>query len=148
MFNKIEFNKYKNLFLVEVEKSLRRLRVVSLKMDRISDSLIKKIRTIHINTSLARDKKDIDKLISSKVSIPVTNFSLNHKKNELDLLRREEQKLLIEIAKNPKNPLLYESLGDLYIRMNNNNDAKESYNAALELNPNSEILLKKRSQIS
>ena len=62
-------------------------------------------------------------------------------------MKREEQRMIIEIAKNPKDAKLYEVLGDLYIKMNNLLDAKESYEAAIELNPHSEELQKKRSQI-
>ena len=62
-------------------------------------------------------------------------------------MKREEQKLIIEIAKNPKDSKLYEILGDLYVKMNNLSDAKESFEAAIELSPNSEILQKKLSQV-
>ena len=51
----------------------------------------------------------------------------------------------MEIAKNPKNSALYESLGDLYIEMRNYIDAKESYEAAVELNSQSESLKQKLS---
>src|SRR3989344_5572780 len=40
----VKVKEYKEMWLVETEKLLRRLRGVSLKMDRFSDSLIKKIR--------------------------------------------------------------------------------------------------------
>jgi predicted Zn-dependent protease len=53
----------------------------------------------------------------------------------------------MEIAKSPKDFILYETLGDLYSKMNNLSDAKESFEAAIELNPNNEVLQKKYSQV-
>ena len=52
---------------------------------------------------------------------------------------------IIEIAQNPKDSRLYEKLGDLYVEMENWNDAKESYEAAIELNPTAEELKRKLS---
>ena len=62
-------------------------------------------------------------------------------------MKREEQGMIIEIAKNPKDSRLYEVLGDLYVRMNNFSDAKESFEAAMELSPHDEGLQKKYSQV-
>ena len=53
----------------------------------------------------------------------------------------------VEIAKNPKDSRLYEVLGDLYVKMNNFSDAKESFEAAMELSPHDEGLQKKYSQV-
>ena len=52
LINKVEFPKYKINFLVEVEKLLRKTRLISLKVERFSDSLIKRIRRVHINGKL------------------------------------------------------------------------------------------------
>ncbi len=138
----LKLKEYGNLWLVELEKLLRRLRVVSLKMDRISDSWIKKIRrgnSFKATTSAIVEKTEALETPVVKVqSIPEIT---------VEDMKREEQRLIIEIAKNPKDSRLYEVLGDLYIKMNNLSDAKESFEAAIELNPNSEILQKKHSQV-
>ena len=60
-------------------------------------------------------------------------------------LKNEEQRLIMEIAKNPKDARLYEALGDLYMEMSGFIDAKESYEAAIELNPQDESLKQKLS---
>ena len=52
----------------------------------------------------------------------------------------------LEIDKNPKSATLYEELGDFYAKTENYQDAKESYEAAVELNPSDEALKKKHSQ--
>lgn len=124
---------YRGVWLLELEKFLRRLRVMSMKMDRTSDSLIKKIR----NVTERKHEHHADPILEAK-EIP--------KGNTVEDTKREEQRLIIEIAKNPKNSSLYEVLGDLYMKMSNFADAKESYEAAIELNPANEELVKKHSQ--
>lgn len=124
---------YRGVWLLELEKFLRRLRLMSMKMDRMSDSLIKKIRNI------------TERKHPSTGSGPAAS-SLAVPEEKAEDLKREEQRLIIEIAKNPKNPALYEVLGDLYMKISNFVDAKESYEAAIELNPAKEELKKKHSQ--
>ncbi len=138
----LKLKEYRNLWLVELEKFLRRLRVVSLKMDRISDSWIKKIRNGNISRATSRliDKKTevVENLVIKTQAAPEIT---------MEDMKKEEQRSIMEIAKNPKDFRLYEVLGDLYVKMNNCSDAKESYEAAIELNPHNEELQKKRSQI-
>lgn len=132
----IKVKKYKEMWLIETEKLLRRLRLASMKMDRFSDSLIKKIRkqtysgngSTFSATEESKDKQDVEEKEDGKVE-----FSKN------------EQRLIIEIAKNPKNAVLYEELGDLYAKMGDYRDAKESFEAAIELNSDNEELKKKLS---
>ena len=139
----LKLKEYGNLGLTEVEKLLRRLRVMSLKMDRISDSWIKKIRrgnSFGTKTPVVTEKiEDATGPVPKAQSVPVVT---------MEDMKREEQGLIIEIAKNPKDSKLYETLGDLYVKMNNLSDAKESFEAAVELNPSSEILQKKLSQVA
>lgn len=151
-FNKIKFREYKNVWLAELEKILRRLRVASLKMDRFSDNLIKKIRTVGDTRPKIRAAEETkEKIIQQSAKIiqdksdgrsPIGDPAAENQES----LKSKEQKLIIEIAKNPKDYRLYESLGDLYVKMDNFGDAKESYEAALELNPHGEVLVKKHSQ--
>lgn len=137
----LKLNEYKDLWFKELEKFLRRLRVVSLKMDRISDSWIKKIRNGNWSspTFVVSEKRETteDPVIKAKTSPEITTEDM----------KREEQRLIIEIAKNPKDFNLYEILGDLYVKMKSFSDAKESYEAAIELNSRNEELQKKRSQV-
>lgn len=132
----IEVKEYREMWLVEMEKLLRRLRLASMKIDRFSDSLIKKVRkhTYSGNGSafsvseVSKDKQDTGAKADDKTE-----------------LKKNEQRLIIEIAKNPKNAVLYEELGDLYAKAGDHRDAKESYEAAIELNSNNEELKKKLS---
>ncbi len=141
-FKILKLKEYGNIWLVELEKFIRRLRVVSLKMDRISDSWIKKIRKG--NGSMATAP-----VIVGKIEVMGNPVIKNQVVPEITAedMKREEQRLIIEIAKNPKDSRLYEVLGDLYVKMNNFSDAKESYEAAIELSPHNNELQKKHSQI-
>ena len=135
----IRVDEYKEMWLVEMEKFLRRLRVVSLKTDRLSGALIKKIRkNVYSSGSLSYAATKEEKIEKNTTDMPTQESSREE-------FKKTEQRLILEIAKNPKNAVLYEELGDLYARMGDYKDAKESYEAAIELNSNSEGLKKKLS---
>lgn len=138
--NSTRLKHYRGVWLLELEKVLRRFRVMSMKMDRMSDSLIKKIRNVTERKHPSTD--------SGPAASPAAVLKTEEQTKQAtsDETKKEEQKLIIEIAKNPKNSALYEVLGDLYMKMSNFADAKESYEAAIELNPAKEELKKKHSQ--
>ncbi|GEM_PF-1728080 len=141
-FKKLKFHEYKEAWLIELEKFLRRLRLMSLRMDRLSDSLISRVRKGYQNgpAAPASDKEEsAGSVKSQEISLPVVN--------ELESLRKEEQRLIIEIAKNPKDSNLYNTLGDLYVKMGEYNDAKESFEAAMELDGQNAELKKKLSSV-
>jgi len=142
-FKGLKFREYGNLWLVELEKFIRRLRVFSLKMDRISDSWIKRIRRSS-NGFMKTVSDVVENVESSGVLVPMIQPV---PAIILEDMKKEEQRLIIEIAKNPKDFKLYEILGDVYLKTNNLSDAKESYEAAIELNPHNEELQKKLSQL-
>jgi len=66
--------------------------------------------------------------------------------NELEL-RKEEQKLILAIAKAPKDPSLYKLLGDIYFQLGQMEDSKESYEYALRLDPQDYILKTKLAKV-
>lgn len=138
-FERMKLQEYTAMWLIEVEKLLRKIRLFFLRIDGVSDILIKKIRRIHLNGQSAQ-------------SSPEDNLSGSAQEAERQetispaFLKNEEERLIIEIAKNPKDYHLYEVLGDLYLEMANLRDAKESYEAALELDTNNEEIKKKLSR--
>ncbi|HEY4520655.1 MAG TPA: tetratricopeptide repeat protein [Candidatus Paceibacterota bacterium] len=143
-FKNIRFKEYRQVALVELEKFLRRLRVISLKLDHFSESLIKRIRKVHRTTSLTESpSQEAPKVIEKWDPKPKMQVDL---KKEGEVLRKEEQAIIIQIAKDPKNVGLYERLGDLYMKMGDYADAVESYKTAQSLDPTNTLLLKKYSQ--
>jgi len=141
-FKSIKLQEYKDAWLVEVEKFLRRLRLVSLRMDRWSNSWIQGIRR-HVDQSASNNTQ-----AQSSVQEPVEEkkqIKAEEKIDQAEEFRREEQRLIIEIARNPKDSKLYGALGELYIKMGEYGDAKESFEAAIELDPSNEEFKQKLS---
>lgn len=135
-----KWKEYREVWFIEIEKFLRRLRVFSLKIDRMSDSLIKKIRSkTYTNGNIVYTVNDGNSTAQGPVNTETS-------KNIKEEFKREEQKLILEIARNPKSAVLYEELGDLCYGAGDYKDAKESYEAAIELSPQNEELKKKLSQ--
>jgi tetratricopeptide (TPR) repeat protein len=143
---KVNFEQYKAIWLKEAEKILRRIRVAFLRVDSFSGNLIGRIRRVSINSQLnsSTDIEEEPSFIDKSVNT-VVRKKIDTGIKSLEFLKNEEQRLIIEVAKNPKDTRLYEALGDLYIEMNNFVDAKESYEAAIELNPSNESLKVKLS---
>ena len=125
-FKKVDLTSYKNHLMKELEKFLRRLRVLSLKLDGFTNKLLAKIKSENVKNghTLAQEFKD-----ESSVKV------ITKKESPEERAKKEEQALIIEIAKNPKNPDLYKKLAEIYIVLKNSSDARESLKAALELNP-------------
>ncbi len=140
---KLKFHEYKDTWLIELEKFLRRLRLLSLRIDRLSDSLINKIRRGYQN---GNGNSAASNTVEKKSSV-IQKTEQKPIINNLELFKKEEQRLIIEIAKNPKDSKLYDTLGDMYVKMGEYGDAKESFEAAIELDSNNGELKKKLSII-
>ena len=142
VFKGSKLRRYSHLWLLELEKFLRKLRLVSLRIDRVSEAWIKKIKKGQILSivPVVEEKTEI-------VEAPVLKVQ-SAPKISLEEMKKEEQRLIIEIAKKPKDSVLYEKLGDLYVKMKDLSDAKESYEAAIELGPSDEKLQKKLSKVT
>ena len=141
--NEVKIKEFQKNFLKELEKLVRRLRVVTLKVDHISDRVIKKLRHHHISTHLEHKALLEEKAAETTVEIPIET---NSQSSEEDLKAREQQ-LIVKIAKNPKEAQLYIELGDLYLAMHNIGEAKESFEAALALNPHDLALARRYSKL-
>lgn len=128
-FKKADFGFYRELFFKELEKFLRRLRVVSLKIDSLTKKLIDKIRVNGV-------KKEKTEVFNEESKEETVQISVSQKIPLEEQQKKEEHALIIEIAKNPKNAELYKKLADLYILMENFFDAAEALETALKLDPN------------
>lgn len=63
------------------------------------------------------------------------------------LLREEEQKLILDIAQNPKNVELYKKLSRVYSKLGNGKDAIESLAAASKLDPDDDAILERLDRL-
>ncbi|MBI2676827.1 MAG: tetratricopeptide repeat protein [Candidatus Yanofskybacteria bacterium] len=123
---KSDLTAYRNHLMKELEKFLRRLRVLSLKLDSFTNKLLAKIKSENLKNghTLAQEFKE-----AAEVK------TIQRKESFTERAKKEEQALIIEIAKNPKNPELYKKLAEVYLSVKNFSDAKESLETALELDP-------------
>ena len=144
LVKRIKFDEYKVLWLLELEKFLRKTRLIFLRVDSWSDQLIKKVRRIHLNGKLNSNEVS-QEVISGESVVPSPIDQVQSQTISSVFLKNEEERLILEIAKNPKDSALYEALGDLYMEMQNWADAKESYEASIELSPQNESLKQKLS---
>lgn len=144
----IPFKRYRETVFRETEKLLRKIRLVFSQIDRISASLIRSVRRVHIESALERtpeqaaNERDEKVPLGEKLSVSARRQDISPK----DQPKKREHELIIEIAKNPKDPSLYESLGDIYVELGGYEDAKESFEAALEFKPGDKVLSQKLSR--
>ena len=123
-----KLQKYGAAILAEFEKLLRRLRLISLRIDTFMSQLVHRVRK-----SNARREETLGKETEAEVEKEASKpIRVNDVKKDL---KEEEQRLIIEIAKNPKDAELYKKLGQVYLRTGESGDAFESFKKALELNP-------------
>jgi tetratricopeptide (TPR) repeat protein len=130
-FKKIKLRQYNVNILSELEKTLRKLRILSMKIDTFTNKLIHRVR---------KSTKQQEAIIIKKAEqeedlkpVEIDPFDLGGSTKEE--LKQKEQYLIIEIAKNPKDAPLYKELGSLYMRTGELEDAKQSFEKALELEP-------------
>lgn len=137
---KVDPGSYRTYFLRESEKFFRRLRVVSLKLESFSNALISKIKTSH-HYQKEPGSGAVEEVRSAAEATKVLSKPdpFNYKK--------EEQSLIIEIAKDPKNPGLYRRLADIYLSLKNYSDARESLETVLKLDPEDEKTKEKLTKI-
>lgn len=129
-YRKIPFREYKQQSIGLYEKFLRRLKIVSLKvenktskwLERLPKEESKDISSRQISDIKARDKKEVKKVSEEDIrAAEESNF------------KKEEKRLITEIAKFPQNADLYKELGALYVKNNVLDDAKEALKVAVEL---------------
>ena len=146
--NKVHVRERWSRWLAELEKALRQTRVWFSRLDRWWASVINRVQTAKEESmpeeTLAQPARESTPTISVEPSVRIVS-----KKTKLDpqKLKDEEQRLIVEIAQNPKDGGLYETLGDVYVQMGNFNDAVESFKAAIYVRPEDQNLKNKLSQV-
>ncbi len=125
-----KLQEYGAVILAEFEKFLRRLRLISLRIDTLMSQLVHRVRK-----SNARREETLGRETESEAEKDI-NRPVRTGDAKRQNLKEEEQRLIIEIAKNPKDTELYKKLGQIYLKTGDDGDAFESFKKALELNPN------------
>lgn len=143
---KVNLRSYGVNFLTEFEKLLRKLRLISMKVDTVTNQLIHRVR---------KEAKQQEAILSKEAALEEEKQAeLESEEEELENLgdsqedlKKKEQLLIIEIAKNPKNPRLYLELGNIYMRVGEYEDAKNSFEKILELEPGNEAIRRKLARV-
>jgi tetratricopeptide (TPR) repeat protein len=130
-FKKLKFRQYGVNLLSETEKSLRKMRLFAMKADSFTNRLINRVRKSTKKQEAIIIKKAVEEEESKPAEIDPFDLAGSTKEE----LKQKEQYLIIEIAKNPKDAPLYKELGSLYMRTGELEDAKQSFEKALELEP-------------
>jgi tetratricopeptide (TPR) repeat protein len=138
--DKIAHPNYWLAFLVWVEKFLRKVRIVFLRLDNFCISLIA--------SSRERSKK---LAIKSRNWVSERRMQKIEKLKLLADLRRtsgdKEEMLLSILKQNPKDIKAYKELGALYLEQENYQDAKSAFEEVLKINPEDEIAPEKLTEI-
>jgi len=128
------------VFLGWLEKSLRKIRILFLKLDNFFISLIAKSR-----------EKSHEMAIKSREWMSERRMKKIDKLKMLADLRRtseEKEEMLLSILKqNPRDIKAYKELGALYLEQNNLHDAEAAFKEALRINPEDEIAILKLEEI-
>lgn len=136
----IPWRQYMRNALVEIEKLLRKGRLLMSAIDRASDTIIRKVRRVHIETA-----KQHEAIVAHRQE---EEARLAEEPDEIDLddpdqLRQEEQRLIVAIAQNPKDVEQIIRLARVYMRLQAYADAIEAFEAAAKLLPD-EASIQKR----
>jgi len=142
-FGKINLRSYGVNILNEFEKLLRRLRLVSLQADDFTNRLIHRVRT---------SSKKHEEILNKETAATAEEKAeagdlLGELGDSAENLKQKEQLMIIEIAKSPKDADLYKNLGIIYMKTGEWQDAKQSFEKALELNPGDDIIKRKLGRV-
>ncbi len=138
-FGKVDLREYRLRILAESEKTLRKLRLLSLKIDTVTNSLIHRVRK-----SVVHHEGIINEEASAKLEQESSISIVPDSKKDP---KEHEQELIIKIAKDPKNPQLYKKLGNIYTKVSEWHDAAESFKKVLELDPEDQATRTKLEKI-
>jgi len=147
----IDYKHYWLNFIISLEKFLRRIKIIFLKIENLLTKWISGLRNRsqimtqkskewirHKEAKRRKDKKDVSKEIIVKVNREETIDSLPELDQddlpieELKKPIKEEQKWIDLIVENPENITAYKFLGILYWKQHNYSDAKASLEMAVK----------------
>lgn len=137
-FSKTNLRQYRLNILAEFEKALRKMRLLSLKLDSATNHLINSVRK-----SVVHHESVISSEAIAQAEQGTRVFNGYNGNGQAKDWKEEEHKLILEIAKSPKNAGLYKKLGNIYMKTEEWYDAAESFKRATELDPEDETIRNK-----
>ena len=142
-FRSIPWHEYRRNFLVELEKLIRRGRLLISFVDRSSDKLVRKVRRGHqeADRQVQEQQEQAQIIESAKEEEEKDLEELDM--DDPDQLKLKEQSLIVQIAQDPKDAQLYSELARVYMKLRNYADAVESLKAAAKLEPENEVFTRR-----
>jgi len=140
-FRSIPWHEYQRNFLVELEKLIRRGRLLVSFVDRVSDKLVRKVRHGHQEAARQVQEQQAQIIESAKEEEEKDLEELDM--DDPDQLKLKEQSLIVQIAQDPKDVQLYSELARVYMKLRNYADAVESLKAAAKLEPENEVFTRR-----
>jgi tetratricopeptide (TPR) repeat protein len=139
----VPWRRFVHNLLVEIEKVLRKARLLMSSLDQASDKVIRKVRTVHQATA-----KQHEEIVAQRQEAQEAVEKQAEEPDDLDMddpeqLRQEEQRLIVAIAQSPKDIEQYIQLARVYMRLGNFSDAIEALQAASRIEPENEGVLKR-----
>src|SRR3989344_5814611 len=130
----INWRGYRVMATTESEKIVRRIRLIFLKIDSLTHNLANRLR---------RSTKKHEEILVREEIIETSTVPVAPVVDP----KEEEQHLIMEIAKNPKDPLLYFRLGDVYNKSGDKENARLSFETVLQLDPENWYAKKKVKEL-
>lgn len=138
----VPWRQYLHQTLVRIERSLLQARRAMSAVDRASIQVMQKVRRVGQQTARSHEVA-VAQLEAEKQEKIQERDPDDIDLNDPEQLKAEEQRLIIAIAQNPKDPKLLSDLARVYMKMENFSDAAEALNAALRLDPENENFKKR-----
>lgn len=140
-FRAVPWREYLHNVLVELEKFLRRIRLMFMAIDRWSEYLMRTTRRAHQKTAkqVIEHQEQIQAAKEEAVEDDLDEIDMD----DPEQLKQEEQRLIVAIAQSPKDAELYSDLAKVAMRMRNYTDAVEAMEQAVKLEPGNEQYLKR-----
>ena len=141
-FQGIPWKRFQHTFAVEAEKLLRRIRLAVSTVDRWSDRLVQRIRGAGQRAARQHEREVAKREQEKKEHVAEPDPDAVDFDDPAQL-KQEEQRLIIAIAQNPKDPELYSDLARITMRLGNYADAVEAMEQAVKLEPGNEAYMKR-----
>ncbi len=139
-YAKINLREYRVKFMAESEKLLRRFRLLFLKIEGLMHRLINRLRRSTKRHEAILVKEEAEAKIEEAIASAPVVSAIDPKE--------EEQHLIMEIAKNPKDATLYQKLGDIYLKTGEKDNARMSFITVLDLDPENWYAKKKLADLA
>ena len=138
-FKGIPWRQYLHRVLATVEGFLDRVRTAMFSLGRASDSIMKSVRRAGQQAAKSHEVAVAQRVAEKEEKKKEEERDLD----ELDMedpadLKAEEQRLIVAIAQNPRDPKLYSDLARVYMRLGSYTDATEALKEAVKLEPDNE----------